>query len=301
MPQTPRPPRVIIHIGLHKTGSRFLKRMVFGQLDSETFNYNPRHLWRTVRAAFRDPDDPALADQAREVVREWRDSDDPRDLLLSEPHISGDMYGCHHDFKKNLTLLRALFPEATIIFFVRNQADWLQSAYRQQLVKDPGRPIEVFLNWYDGEFRPRLGRWSHGVRNVEALGLRFLEIYQAYAQAYGADNVYLLQQEDLKQRPAAVKHQLAAALGLPALPEPPRTRQQNRSYSALAISLFYPGVHRHYTRPQHSDNRPLGPLGPSPWRPRTQTAAGTDTAWVRQDHLQRLGSAATTPYARPHQ
>lgn len=253
MPQKTTHPRVIVHIGLHKTGSRFLQRMVFGQLDSESFNYNPHRLWRTVRAAFRNPDDPALADQAREVVREWRASEDGRDLLLSEPHISGDMYGCHQDFPQNLALLRELFPEATIIFFVRNQADWLQSAYRQQLVKDPGRPIEVFLNWYDGDFHPRVGRWAHGVRNVEALGLRFLEIYQAYAQAYGPDNVYLLQQEDLKERPMAVKHQLAKALGVPDLREPRRERQQNRSYSALAINLFYPGVHRHFVRPQSSD------------------------------------------------
>lgn len=246
-------PRVIVHIGLHKTGSRFLKRMVFAQLDDTSFNYNPRGLWRTVRAAFRNPDDPALADQARAVVREWRGSGDPRDLLLSEPHISGDMYGSHHDFAQNLTLLRELFPEATIIFFVRNQADWLQSAYRQQLVKDTGRPIEVFLNWYDGEFRARVGRWAHGVRNVEALNLRFLEIYRAYARAYGTGNVYLFQQEDLKQRPGTVKHRLAEALGVPTLPSPPRERRQNRSYSALAINLFYPSVHRRFPRPQGRD------------------------------------------------
>ncbi|MGM0553430.1 MAG: hypothetical protein ACQETK_06470 [Pseudomonadota bacterium] len=253
MLQKQRPPRVIIHIGLHQTGTRFLQPMVFGQIDSESFNYNPRRLWRTVRAAFRNPEDSTLAEQAREVVREWRASGDSRHLLLSEPHISGDMYGSHHDFARNLTLLRELFPEATIIFFIRNQADWLQSAYRQQLVKDPGRPIEVFLNWYEGDFRPRVGRWAHGVRNVEALGLRFLEIYRAYAQAYGSENVYLFQQEDLKQRSGAVKQRLAEALAIPTLPEPPRERQQNRSYSALAISLFYPGVHRQYPRPQGSD------------------------------------------------
>ncbi len=253
MQQQQSPPRVIVHIGLHKTGSRFLKRMVFAQLDRESFNYNPRHLWRTVRTAFRNPDDPLLAEQAREVVLEWRASGDQRDLLLSEPHISGDMYGSHHDFRQNLTLLRELFPEVTVIFFVRNQADWLQSAYRQQLVKDPGRPIEVFLNWYDGDFRPRVGRRAHAVRNVEALGLRFLEIYRAYAQAYGSRNVYLFRQEDLREHPAAVKHRLAEALGLPALPAPPHERRQNRSYSALAISVFYPGVHRCFSRPQQGD------------------------------------------------
>lgn len=254
-------PRVIIHIGLHKTGTRFLMRMVFRQLNMAVFNYNPDTLWRTVREAVRHPSDPDRAERARRAVHDWRESGDSRTLVLSEPHISGDMYGGHQNFLDNLAFLRELFPEATIIFFVRNQADWLQSAYRQQLVKDAGRPIEVFLNWYQGDFRPRVGRWAHGVRNVEALGLRFLDIYRAYAQAYGSENVYLLQQEDLKERPEAVKHRLAEALGLEALPPAPRERRQNRSYSALAISLFYPGVHRRFKRPPGVDRgRPRRPF-----------------------------------------
>lgn len=250
MQQTKSPPRVIIHIGLHKTGTRFLQRMVFAQLDGDLFNYNPQRLWRTVRSACRNPGDQRLAEQARESVQEWRASGDQRDLLLSEPHISGDMYSSHHDFPQNLALLRWLFPEATIIFFIRKQADWLQSAYRQQLVKGPGRPVEVFLNWYDGDFRPRIDRWAHGARNVEGLGLRFLEIYRAYAQAYGADKVYLLRQEDLNEHSEALRHRVAEALGVPTLPTPPHERRQNRSYSALAINLFCPGVHRRFPRPQ---------------------------------------------------
>lgn len=246
-------PRVLLHIGLHKTGTRFLQREVFGQLDPARFDYNPKPLWPAVRQAVRHPGDAPRLAEARRAVADWRAAADGRTLILSEPHISGDMYGSHHDHADNLALMRELFPDAAIVFFVRNQADWLQSAYRQHLAKGKPVPIEVFLNHHDGTFRPRVAREVFGARNVEALGLCFLDIYRAYAAAYGPERVYLARQEDLRTRPADVRALLAAALGLDSLPERPAPRGHNRSYSALAIQLFHPSVLRRYPPPGPGD------------------------------------------------
>jgi len=242
--------QVVIHIGLHKTGTRFLQRMVFRQLDPARFNVNPDALLVPIQKATRSPE---RAPAARAAVAAWRAGDDDRTLVLSEPHISGDMYSSHQDYRENLALVRELFPEARIVFFVRKQSDWLQSAYRQHLVRGHAVPIEVFLNFYDGEFRPRLHRWVYGSRNVEALTLRFLDIYRAYAEAYGADRVVLFRQEDLSKRADVVKQRLAEVLGLAKLPEVPRERSQNRSYSALAIYLFHSGVRRQWPAPGPED------------------------------------------------
>lgn len=242
--------QVVIHIGLHKTGTRFLQRMVFRQLDPTRFNVNPEALLVPVQKATRSPE---RAPAARAAAAAWRAGDDERTLVLSEPHISGDMYSSHQDYRANLALVRELFPEARIVFFVRKQSDWLQSAYRQHLVRGHAVPIEVFLNFYDGEFRPRLNRWVYGSRNVEALTLRFLEIYRAYVEAFGEDCVFLFRQEDLSKRPDAVKQRLADVLGLPNLPDVPRERSQNRSYSALAIYLFHAGVRQSRPAPGPSD------------------------------------------------
>jgi hypothetical protein len=94
-----------------------------------------------------------------------------------------------------------------------------------------------------------VARKVYGARNVEALNLRFLEIYRAYARKFGPGRVYLLRQEDLRKRQMEVKGLIAGLLGLKALPEPPRERRHNRSYSALAIHLFHPSVLRRYPRP----------------------------------------------------
>jgi hypothetical protein len=77
---------------------------------------------------------------------------------------------------------------------------------------------------------------------MEALTLRFLDIYRAYAEAYGEERVFLFRQEDLRKQANTVKQRLADVLGLATLPEAPRERRQNRSYSALAIYLFHPTV-----------------------------------------------------------
>ncbi len=253
--------KVILHIGLHKTGTRYLQRDVFRLLDAERFVFNPRALTLAVRAAVRNPGDRSYAEAARDAVDAWRRSADSRTLIISEPHISGDMYNQHEDCGCNARLMRELFPEAQIIYFVRRQSDWLQSAYRQQLVKGGSIPMEVFLNHYNERFMSRPDRWTHGGRSVEALSQRFLEIYHAFATQYGAEYVHLFRQEDLRRQSADVKTALAAVLGVATLPEPPRERLQNRSYSALAIHLFHPRTLRRFAAPTAADcGRPARPF-----------------------------------------
>lgn len=241
--------KVVIHIGLHKTGTRYLQRMVFAQLDPGRFRFDPPELSRPLRVCLRGRRDATARAELAQAVAAWRAGGDERTLVFSQPHASGDMYSSHDDFEENAALVHEMFPEARIIYVVRNQAGWLQSAYRQQLVRGKGMPVETFLNFYDGEFRPRPHRWLAGARTVEALTLRFLDIYRVYAQAFGAENVYLLRQEDMRRRKREVDARIADALGVERLPEPPHRRSQNRSFSALAIHLFYPGSLRRPARP----------------------------------------------------
>ena len=105
-------------------------------------------------------------------------------------------------------------------------------------------PIERFLNFHEGRFQPRIARRVGGVRNVEALTLRFLEIYRAYADRFGPERVYLFRQEDLRRDPDAVYQRLAEALGLDSLPALPERVSGNRAFSALAIRLFFAGTGR---------------------------------------------------------
>ena len=240
-------PDVVLHIGLHKTATRFLQRAVFARLDPQRFLVNPPGLNRALKQALWYPSEETRA-QAREAVAKAREEAGDRTLLVSEPSISGDMYSSHEDWHRNLEFTHELFPDARIIYFVRRQSDWLHSAYRQSLVKGPGVPIGFFLNFRNGEFRTRSARMIGRARNLNALDLRFLDIYLGYATKFGARNVYLFRQEDLKQSSESVYLRLAQALGLEAVPDPPRKVSSNPAFSALGISIFFPGTHRRVDR-----------------------------------------------------
>jgi len=235
--------RVILHIGLHKAATRFLQRAVFARLDANRFLVNPPELVRALKQAIRFPcpETRAALEQAATAAREQAGG---RRLLVSEPTISGDMYSAHEDWVANRDLVQALFPDATIVYFTRRQSNWLQSAYRQHLAKGVAIPLETFLNFRDGEFRERPHRFVGGARTTNARDLRFLAIYRGYAEAFGADKVYLFRHEDLSGRPEAVSPRLSEALGIESLPDSSGAPRHNRAFSALAIRLFFPGVHR---------------------------------------------------------
>jgi hypothetical protein len=230
---------VMIHIGLHKTVTRFFEPALRNQLLPQRFLFNPPELMAELRLALR-PRGRSPSGDLETAVGRAREQAGHRTLVISDPEISGNMFDNHANCEDNLRLMREMFPEATVIYFVRDQADWLHSAYRQGLVKGRSAPIQLFLNFRDGGFQPRLARRVDRMRTIDARGLRFLEIYQAYAEAYGPGRVYLLRQEDLRQRWKEVSARLADALGVEELPEPPPRVSGNRAFSALAIRLFHP-------------------------------------------------------------
>jgi len=255
-------PSVVVHIGLHKTATRYLQRGVFAQLDPAHFLVNPEPLARLLRQAVRHHD-PDRANAARQAAEQARREAGGRTLLLSDPSISGDMYSSHQDYSTNLALIEELFPEAHIIYFVRRHTDWLQSAYRQSLKKGRAQSLEHFLNFTDGQFESRAARTVGGARNVEALRFAFDEIYRAYADRFGADRVYLFRQEDLRQRWHELEPRLAEALGLSALPATPGRVSGNRSFSALAIRLF---IARPAAAPRALEKAGEQERAPSWWR-----------------------------------
>lgn len=234
-------PNVVLHIGLHKTATRFLQRAVFASLDTERFLVNPEPLVTHLRQSLRHPNaqDRTVVERAKQEAIEQAGD---RTLVISDPTIAGDMYSSYGDWENNLRLINALFPDATIVYFVRRQSDWLHSAYRQSLAKGRGIPIESFLNFRDGAFHERPGRFVGGARVVNALDLCFLEIYKGYANAFGPERVYLFRQEDLRRRPGDVYRRLAEALGTEEIRLPSKSVSGNRAFSALAIHLFFPGV-----------------------------------------------------------
>jgi hypothetical protein len=229
--------KIYLHVGLHKTATRFLQRSVFSKLDRAVFEYNPPVLMKLLNERLRSPNDAAARTALQHEIDRLM-ATDTRRLLISKAGLSGDMYDCHSNFETNLAIMQEHFPQARILFFIRSQADWLLSAYRQSIQKGMFGPIEVFLNFYDGEFKTKVAHRMGGMRNVDARKLHFLNMYRGYVRAYGDREVFLFRYEDFQKDRENFLARLARSLDIPALPPFEPERRHNRSYSALAIQLF---------------------------------------------------------------
>jgi hypothetical protein len=103
--------RLIIHIGLHKTGTSFLQQILFPKIPSV------------------------------EIVQ-WSDSQKKfiniapdKKVIISNEGMSGRLwYGSYfQDFKTNIKKIKSRYNNPKIIFGIRNQATLLPSLYKQSL------------------------------------------------------------------------------------------------------------------------------------------------------------------------
>jgi len=233
--------RIVIHLGLQKTATRFMQKYVFTPTREQGVIYNPEPMMSALHALYRSPDNPDLLREAQSEIAHTLQMATDATLLISKPDLLGDMYNSYASFRENLDLLKRLFPEAELLLFIRHPADWLHSAYRQSLVKGVGGSIETFLNYYDGAFQPKRAHFANGMRNVDALSLPFKAAFDHSVALYGADSVHLYCFEDFRRDKPAVLEQIRRLLGLGELVVDDADRVKNRSFSALAIHIFCRG------------------------------------------------------------
>ncbi len=237
--------RIIIHIGLHKTATRFFQKHIFLPMRTEGVLYNPPELMVLLHDLFRRPD---RMDSRSNVILEFdriRSSHNHDLLVISKPDIPGEMYDGYPQHRENIALLKSVAPDASILYIARRPSDWLQSAYRQSLVKGAGGPIETFLNFEDGRFLKKRALLSSGMRNLNALNLPVLGIYQASVDSFGSEDVLLVCFEHFKTNKVAVLESLRRFLGVAALSIDEPMKIKNRSFSALAIQIFCGGRATH--------------------------------------------------------
>jgi hypothetical protein len=119
--------------------------------------------------------------------------------------------------------LRILFPGARILIVIRDQGDWLSSAYRYFLPRLPPRQ-RSFVDFC---------RTSRGMACLEAG--HYDRTISAYVDAFGANAVCVLRFELLRQSRDAFVEALCVFLGVEV--QPPREGVVNES-SSVAVSLL---------------------------------------------------------------
>ena len=115
---------VFIHIGLHKTGTTFLQKVVFPTLQ-DVHLVKP---WARVRKVLLVPTDHTL--------------------LISNEALGGIPWNgtWYKEFEENVEMIKNRFPEASILIGFRRHESLLLSLYKQYLQEGGATSIQKFIN-----------------------------------------------------------------------------------------------------------------------------------------------------------
>ncbi|MAE69718.1 MAG: hypothetical protein CME06_04520 [Gemmatimonadetes bacterium] len=206
-------PRVVLHIGLPKTGTTTLQTGLFARHDAWHFVGKPllftnAEMHRTIRPIVELDDevygaglDSFRSDRIEALLRSPSDR-----IVISEEEFSTGTVRTRVDRNTIAQRLRDLFPDARIIVTVRNQLDVIPSVYGQ-LVNMGVLVGRSFGSWLDEE-RAKRG-------DSDRLHLfDYAALVQLYDRLFGAENVKVLLFEELRADLDAYLTRLSRFIGV---------------------------------------------------------------------------------------
>jgi hypothetical protein len=198
-------PRILLHVGLPKTGTTSLQELVFSAHPRICY-FGQTNLWRepdakTVLKALLLGDEADLA-AASKILANAAQGDraiviSDEALTLGEFMLRATRWPLHSDHTTTANRARALLGHAQILIVLRAQADWIESWHLQGLKS--GKYVETN---YHAWLKHDLGG---SAERLLAL-LEYDALYEAYCSAFGAQHVHVRFYEHYKNR----FHDLAA-------------------------------------------------------------------------------------------
>ncbi len=252
---------VLLHIGYHKTASRWLRFLFFsdpktgfGWVDKTAPDHPVRRLVGARPFEFDAEQSRAEFDP---LLR--RIEDDGLSPVVSFERFSGNPFSGGYDSKEIADRLAAVFPDARVLVVVREQRSMIVSTYKQYVREGGALPVRKFM----------LPPTSRSMR-VPWFDLRHFEYHHLlgyYRGLFGADAVLALTYEQFRSDPRSFVEQLARFAGRPlsdeqldALPYEAKTNPGPPA-TAIAVRRWLNGLG------VRSDLNPAPPLAsPAFWK-----------------------------------
>jgi hypothetical protein len=182
--------RILLHIGLPKTGTTSLQELVFS-VHSGIRYFGQTNVWsdaeaKTVLKALLLGDESDLA--AARTILGRASSDDPAIVISDEALTLGEFmlrstrWPVRSDHVATARRARALIGQCQVLMVLRNQADWIESWHLQGLKS--GKYVETdYRAWLERDLGPSAER-------LLAL-LDYDALYEAYCDAFGPQHVHV--------------------------------------------------------------------------------------------------------------
>jgi hypothetical protein len=174
-----------VHIGFPKTATKFLQKTVFPRIAGPGFTYVPLETSVELFASLIDDDD-TIYDEAATVEHVRNAAPESASVLFSHEGLTGQPYrgGFMNRSQIAERLARAGFDK--VLVTIRNQADALESAYKQYVAIGGVLRLRDYVT-----FDPA----QAGHLNPQYFD--YHRIYELYVSIFGRSNVLVLQYERL--------------------------------------------------------------------------------------------------------
>jgi Sulfotransferase family len=202
-------PPVLLHIGYHKTGSRWLRHLFFGNpatgygwVDKAGEEHPVRRL--VAVRPFEFDADRARA-EFEPLLRKIVDAG--LSPVVSFERLSGNPFSGGYDSKEIADRLVQVFPEGRVLVVVREQRSMIVSTYKQYVREGGALPVSKFM-------RPPTSR----SRRVPLFDLRHFEYHHLiayYRRLFGPERVLALPYEQFRSDPRSFVRRLAEFAGRP--------------------------------------------------------------------------------------
>ena len=222
-----------LHVGTHKTGTKFLQHKVFKFLPKNEFIYNPEKLTQLICDLLK-ADQEDLESIRTEIIKEKKilKKSTIQKVLISKEIMSGDLFSGYNSFKETITRLHSVFKGVEILLFFRYQVDWIISCYRESVHEHHYQFIDEFLKINNDKAKKQ----DNNFVKLKYENLDYLKILKFYNKKFQSKNVHVFFYEDFKENITMVlnrvsnillsKHKLYVS-DIKSLP--------NRGYSAFSI------------------------------------------------------------------
>ena len=217
MPKTSNKTEIILHVGMHKTGTTFFQWNVFHYLG---VNYLWHVFYRSWSKDLLDPSKKVDLEKIKENFSKILHKD--KINLITEENIYTYQFSKEDDRFILLDRIRQVFPEAKIIFGIRDKDENLISWYIEYVAVGGVLDFQGFLDKH---------------MNLEKLN------YEPYVKKlkehYGEKNVFVYSLEELKKNQDKVVKQMCEFMNVD-IPKSYRAKPARVGYGQgiLRISLF---------------------------------------------------------------
>jgi hypothetical protein len=218
-------PKLLIHIGYHKTGTTWLQTGIF---QDKTAGFTTPWNSKQIREHFVFPTQFEFnPTRARDIfLRSLDDTEGYLIPVISDERLSGSPHSGGYDSALVADRLAEVFPEAFVLIVIREQKSAIYSIY-QQYVRDGGAaPLKNYLNPRNPAEIPQF-RFSH---------LEYHYLIQYYFKLFGKTNVLVLPYEWLSKTPDEFLDKITEFSGLNGV-EISSSGTRYRSFSAMTIAL----------------------------------------------------------------